>query len=104
MHYTARERICLLTIAVVGFAGLNGVFVWALLARPELVWTAFENPIAAVFIAEAFVMVGLLAYLLTRWRMSTVHWGWFVFFSILGGLAFAVPVVLLWRGPRTREG
>ncbi|NOT27608.1 MAG: hypothetical protein HOP16_16095 [Acidobacteria bacterium] len=103
MIYTSRERICFLAIAVLGFAGLNGVFVWALLARPEFVWSAMENPVAAVFIVEAFVMVGLLAYLLARWRLSTVHWGWFVFFSILGGLAFAVPVVLLWRGPRTHE-
>jgi hypothetical protein len=103
MHYTPRERVCFLTIAVLGFAGLNGVFVWALLARPELVWTAMENPVSLVFVLEAFMMVGFLAYLLARWRLTAVHWSWFVFFSIVGGLAFAVPVVLLWRGQHEDE-
>ena len=96
MQYTRRERICLSILAVVGFAGLNGVFVWAVLSRPETLTSAFQNPVAAAFMAEAFLLVGVLAYLLARWKVNQVHWGWFVVLSLVGGIAFALPMVLLW--------
>ena len=95
-YYSARERIWLTVLAVAGAAGLNGVFVWAVLARPDALTSALTNPVAAAFIVEAFVLVGALAYLLARWRVSTVHWAWFVVLSLLGGIAFALPAVLLW--------
>ena len=100
MQYTSRERVWFLILAFVGFAGLNGVVIWALLARPDFVWSAVHNPVASAFIAEAFLMVGLLAYLVARWRVSQVHWAWFVFLSLVGGIAFALPMVLLWSGQR----
>ena len=104
VQYTSRERIWFIIVALVGFAGLNGVFVWALLARPETVWAAFQNPVAVAFVLEAFIMVGLLAYLVARWKVSQVHWAWFVFLSLVGGLAFALPAVLLWSASeRTRQ-
>ena len=96
MQYTRRERICLSMLAVVGFAGLNGVFVWAVLSRPETLTSAFQNPVAAAFMAEAFLLAGVLAYLLARWKVSQVHWGWFVVLSLVGGIAFALPMVILW--------
>jgi hypothetical protein len=51
--------------------------------------------VALAFVAEALLLVPLLAYLFTRWRVSTLGWGWFVGFSLVGGLLFAVPAVLL---------
>lgn len=95
-------------LAIASAAGLNGVFLWAVVRQPEALWSAVRNPVAAAFIAEAFVLMGVLAYLFGRWRVSRVHWGWFVVLSLAGGLAFAIPVVLLWRGrgagPRARRG
>jgi hypothetical protein len=100
MRCTATERFWLGLLAFVSIAGLNGVFVWALLARPDLLQAAMQNPVAAVFIVEALVMTGVLAYFLNRWQVSRLHWAWFVGLSLLGGLAFALPVVLLWSDRR----
>ncbi len=103
MPYSSRERAWFLVLAVAGFAGLNGVFLWAVVARAELVLSALQNPVAAAFVVEAFVLVGVLAYLLNRWRVSQVHWGWFVLLALVGGIVFALPVVLLWSGQRTQR-
>jgi hypothetical protein len=96
IHYSSRERLWLVVLALTGLAGLNGVFVWAVLARPEALGSALANPVAAAFIIEALVLVGVLAYLMARWRVSTVHWAWFVVLALVGGIVFALPVVLLW--------
>lgn len=95
MEYTQRERFWFMVIAVVGFAGVNGTFLWAVLAHPNILMSALKNPIAAAFIGEAFLLVGVLAYLLTRWKVSKIHWAWFVLLSIIGSILFALPVVLL---------
>ena len=76
------------------------MFLWAAFARPDVLWAAMSNPVSAAFIVEALVMTGVLAYLLTRWRASRVHWAWFVVLALVGGLAFALPVVLLWSERR----
>ena len=97
VNYSATERATLLAIAVIGAAGLNGVFLYAIFARPALLGETLKNPVALAFVLEALVLMGLLAYLLSRWSVSRLSAGWFVALSLLGGLAFAVPVVILWR-------
>ncbi len=96
--YSSRERFGLIVIAIVSAVGLNGVFLYGAL-RSDVLLEALGNPIAVAFILEAFVLVGLLAYLLERWKMSRLRWPWLVGLSLLGGLAFALPVLLLW-GPK----
>ena len=102
--YTARERLWLSALGAVGFVVLNGAFVYGLVARPEALAAAMANPVAAAFIVEALMLTGALAYLLPRWGLCRLHWGWFVALSLLGGLAFAVPVVLLWRRRESPPG
>jgi peptidoglycan biosynthesis protein MviN/MurJ (putative lipid II flippase) len=97
--YSPRERFWLAILAAFTFFGLNGAFVYGLLHR-AMVETALANPLALAFILEAFVLVGLLAYLLRKWGVSRLPWGWFVVLSLLGGLAFALPVALLGSGHR----
>jgi hypothetical protein len=99
VSYTRRERFWLWTLALIGVVGLNGAFVYGLVARPDALGSAITNPVAAAFILEAVVLMGVLAYLLGKWGVSQVHWGWFVVFSLLGGMAFALPVALLWGRP-----
>lgn len=94
--YAPRERFWLAVLAVFGFAVLNGAFMYGLLFRPDALASALANPIAVAFIAEALILVGVLAYLLEKWGVTRLHWGWFVGLSLAGGLAFALPVVLLW--------
>jgi hypothetical protein len=102
-EYTPRERVVLRTLAGAGFIGLNGAFVLGVL-RPGTLAAALRNPIALAFIVEALVLVAVLAYLLRRWRASRLPWGWFVVLSLAGGIAFSLPMALLWprksrRGP-----
>lgn len=104
MPYSARERLWLWILAILGFAGLNGAFLWALITRPDAAFAVMRDPVAAAFIVEALVMVGVLGYLFARWKVSSVHWLWFVLLSLAGGLAFAVPVVLLWTDRRRQRG
>ena len=96
VSYSPRERFWLWTLALVGVVGLNGAFVYGLVARPDALGAAITNPVAAAFIVEALVLMGVFAYLLGKWGVSQMHWGWFVAMSLLGGLAFALPVALLW--------
>jgi hypothetical protein len=103
IEYGPRERFGLLMLAVAAFAGLNGVFLYALFGRPWMIEAALTNPLALAFIAEALVLVGVLAWLLGRWGVSRLHWGWFVVLSLVGGLAFALPVVLLASRPGSQE-
>jgi hypothetical protein len=103
MEYSPQERVWLGVLALVGGAGLNGVFLWALLVHPTWVSDALRNPVALAFVLEALVMVGVLAYLLGRWQVSRVHWAWFTLLALAGGIAFALPVVLLWRGNNERR-
>lgn len=93
--YSRRERFWLWALAVFGFVGVNGVFVYGLVFRPSLLQAAMSNPVAVAFMVEALVLVGLLAYLFARWGVSRLGWGWFVFLSLVGSMAFAIPVVLL---------
>jgi len=98
-EYSPRERFWLWCASALGFVGVNGAFVFGL-TRPDVLVAALKNPISLAFIVEAFLMLGLLAYLLSRWGVLRLRWQWFVGLSILGGLLFALPVVLLWPGRR----
>jgi len=95
VEYTSSERRILMVVAAVGLIALNGVFIYGVLFHAELITDAISNPIACAFVIEALVLTVVLAYLLGKWGVSRVHWGWFVVLSLAGGLAFALPVVLL---------
>jgi hypothetical protein len=97
IEYTPRERFWLWTLAVFGFAIINGAFLHGLLFQPGTLADAMTNPIAAAFMIEALVLVVVFAYLLSKWRVNRLAWGWFLLLSLLGSMAFALPIVLLWR-------
>jgi len=96
VEYNLRERFWLWLLAVFGFVAVNGAFLYGLFFQSGALVAAMMNPIAAAFIVEALVLMGVFAYLLTKWNVSRLPWWWFVALSLLGGMAFALPVVLLW--------
>ena len=95
IEYRPSERLFLWGLAVAGFLGVNGAFLYGLL-QPGVLQQALSNPIALAFMAEAMLLLGAFAYLLTKWHVSRLHWVWFIVLSMLGSMAFALPVVLLW--------
>lgn len=107
MRYSRAERLWLWALAVFGFGGVNAAFLYGILARPEALRDAMANPIAVAFIVEALVLTLAFAYLLSKWKVARLGAGWFIVLSLLGSMAFALPVTLLWplgkREARTEE-
>ncbi len=93
--YSRQERFWLWALGIFGFVGINGAFAYGLLFQPDLLQAALTNPVAAAFIVEALVLVGVFAYLFGKWGVSRLGWAWFVIRALLGSMAFAIPVVLL---------
>lgn len=103
IEYGPGERIVLWFVALAGLVGMNGAFLYGM-TQPDLVRRTLGNPLAVAFVAEAFVLMGVLAWLLTKWGTARLRWPWFVGLSLLGSMAFALPVVLLWGRGRIEEG
>jgi hypothetical protein len=100
--YTRGERAWLWAMGVTCAVGVNGAFLYGVI-HPEVLREALNNPVAIAFIGEAFMLVAALAWLLRRRDLSRVPWPWFIVLSLVGGLAFALPVALLWRGDPAPE-
>ena len=95
-EYSPGERAALIALGGFGLVALNSLFLYGLLARPESLVEAFTNPISLVFIVESFLLLGLFAYLMSKWGVLRLRWGWFVALALLGSMLFALPIVLLW--------
>jgi len=102
VEYTRGERIALIALGVVGVVVLNSVIVYCAIFHWNLVVEAHTNPVSAVFIAEAFLLMCFWAYFLRKWGVGRLGWGWFIVLSLVGSMAFAIPVVLLW--PKKKQG
>jgi len=102
-RYSSWERLWLWTLAAVGLLVVNGGFLYGVLVDPAVLASAMRNPVSVAFQVEAFLLLAALTYLLPKWGVSRLPRGWFVALALLGSLAFALPVALLWRG-RTKNG
>ena len=94
--YSAGERVWLWLLAGVGFAAINGAFFYAVIFQPATIHATLANPLAAAFVVEALLLAAALGYLLRKWGVSRLHWTWFLALSLVGSIAFALPVALLW--------
>ena len=97
MNLTRSERLVLWTAALIGLVMLNGVFLWAVATRPDLVTNAMTNPVSAAFIVEALLLTGLVAYFLHRLELTRLSWPVVIVLSLAGGLLFALPLALLFE-------
>jgi hypothetical protein len=89
------ERRGLMLFAAFGMVAVNGAFVWSVLAEGDLLGEAMRNPVAMAFIIEAFALVFLAGWLLRRQGMTRVTIPQFFLLSMVGSLAFSLPVALL---------
>lgn len=90
-------RPVLYLLAVIGFMGFNGVFLYYAVLHPETMDAAWQNPISAVFMMEAFLLVAVLAWLAHVAGLRRPGALTFVVLSLVGSLAFSVPAFLLWH-------
>ncbi len=94
MQFSAKQRSILLVLAIFGFLAPNGVFLYVAFTQGDTLRAAMANPIALTFIAEAFFLVGLFSWLIHRSGSRYPGWAAFVMMSIVGSLAFSVPMYL----------
>ena len=95
MHFTASQRLLLRVTALIGLLGPNGVFLYYAFFRWSELVAALRHPVTLAFVAEAMLVLVLLAILLAAKPLG--RWGWksFVILSLVGGLGFGIPAILL---------
>lgn len=91
---TSSEAAGLAALAAFGFLVPNGIFVGCFLSDPGLLRAAVANPLALVFILEAFFLMFLFAWLIRRLGLRRPTGLGFIALSLVGSLAFSVPAVL----------
>lgn len=89
----------LLPIAAFGMLVPNGLFVYWLITDFTSVSQFFSDRLALAFILDLFAATALLTYLVAVKPLGPIRWPWFLLFSLLGGLAFSIPLYLWlnWR-------
>jgi hypothetical protein len=88
-------RYGLALVAGVGALGINTVFLAGAWQHPAWIRDALTNPVSAAFIVEPLLVVGVLAWLLPRARITRITPFAFVVMSLIGSLAFSLPVAIL---------
>ena len=82
----------LLVISAFGFIVPNSFLIYWLVAEYRGFGPVWSDHLALAFIIDVFIAMLLLAYWYARHPIGRVKWYWFVVLSILGGLAFSLPL------------
>jgi hypothetical protein len=90
---TPKEARVMPVLAIVGFIIPNGVFCFYVFDS-EITKAALRNPISLVFIAEAFFLMFLFAWLLRKLNAKKPNGRAFIVMSLLGSMAFSIPATL----------
>lgn len=101
--YTEKQEKLLLALATFGFIVPNGFFLYYSLLAPETFHAALSNPVALVFITEAFLLMFLFAGVIRHLGFRSPSWLAFIVMSLLGSLAFSVPVFLYLASRNARK-
>ena len=87
-------RPLLLVSAILGFLLINCPFLYYALIATEIYAEGIENGFALVFIGEAFLLLVFFALVIAKMGWRKPGWIFFVIMSIMGSLAFSVPLQL----------
>jgi hypothetical protein len=97
----------LVLLAVIGLLAPGGLFLYWLLNDYSSLSAALADHMALAFVVDLLMSTFLLAYLFARKPLGPVKWPWFLALSLVGTLAFSIPlfVWLNWRAaPAPRPG
>ncbi|MEM7674241.1 MAG: hypothetical protein AAF212_12935 [Verrucomicrobiota bacterium] len=87
-------RPVLPVIAVLGFLFINCPFLYFAIFNREVYDAGMSNGLALVFIVEAFLLLIFFAILIAKLGWTRPGWFFFVCMSLLGSLAFSIPLQL----------
>lgn len=89
----------LILLAAVGNFVPGGIFLYWLFTDYTSLSAALSNLLAVAFFVDLLLSTFVLAYLFARKPIGPVRWPWLIVLSLLGTLAFAIPlfVWLNWR-------
>lgn len=89
----------LVFLALIGLLAPGGLFLYWMLNDYTSFSAALADKMALAFFLDLLMSTFLLAYLFARKPLGPVRWPWFIAFSLLGTLAFSIPlfVWLNWR-------
>ena len=105
MKLNKSHRILLWVASGFGLLMINGVFLYCVIFKPELVGEAMGNLYSLVFMLEAFILLPLLCFLISIYKLRSPNWVGFLVLSLLGSLAFSIPFsVLLWTREKDNSG
>ena len=99
---TTQDRI-LLAFAVFGLIVPNGFFLYYSLLAPASFYAALGNPVALVFITEAFSLMILFAWVIRHWGFRSPGWLAFIMMSLVGSMVFSVPAFLFPASRKARK-
>ena len=101
--FTATHEKLLLGLALFGLTVPNGCFLYHAIFYPDIMWAALANPIAMVFIAEAFLLMFLFAYFIHRRGFRSPGWLAFIIMSFVGSMVFSIPAFLYLVSRKARQ-
>jgi len=89
----------LVLLAVVGLLAPGGLFLYWLINDYTSLSAALSDRMAVAFFLDLLMSTFLLAYLFSQRPPGPVKWPWFVALSLVGTLAFGIPLFLWlnWR-------
>ena len=89
----------LLIVALIGNLLPGGLFLYWLINDSSSLSAALSDRLAIAFFLDLLISTFVLAYLFARKPLGPIKWPWFVALSLLGTLAFAIPLFiwLNWR-------
>ena len=93
------ENMWLIVFAVVGVLAPGGLFLYWLFNDYSSLSAVLSDRMAMAFFVDLLMSTFLLAYLFARKPLGPVKWPWFLGLSLLGTLAFSIPLFiwLNWR-------
>jgi len=102
-----RRNMWLVFLAIIGLLAPGGLFLSWLLNDYSSLSAALSDRMALAFFLDLLISTFLLSYLFARKPLGPVKWHWFLALSLLGTLAFGIPLFiwLNWRcapAPRPR--
>lgn len=87
-------RKTLLAVAIICCVGPNGYFLYSYFAEPQMFSAMLANPLAASFVAETAMLLGL--FMIFVWHIKRDFRKVAVYYvaAMVGGLAFALPIFI----------